>query len=100
MPGGLAVELVAQGTKKPMRRRNAPPRQPGRSGPPRDPPPSDDLPHVVLITSGLALYLACLWLGVVVIDDSLPRSAFMAGLIVAIAAVGYVFTHPSRPGGR
>ena len=83
-----------------MRRRNRPSPQPGRSEPPRDPPPSDDLPYVVLISSGLALYLACLWLGVVVIDDTLPRSALMSALIVAIAAVGYAFTHPSRPSGR
>ena len=55
----------------------------------------------MLVSSGIALYLAVLWLGVVIIDDSLPRSAVMAGVIVAIAGVGYIFTHqPTRPGGR
>ena len=80
-----------------MRRPNPTRRRSGPGGPPRDPPPSDDLPHIVLITGGVALYLACLWLGTVIIGDTLPRSAVMAGVIVAIAAVGYVFTHPSPP---
>jgi hypothetical protein len=46
------------------------------------------------------LYLAMLWLGVVVIGDTTQRSAVMAGLIVAIAAVGYIFTRqPAGPRG-
>ena len=87
----------------PMRRRTSPPPQSGggRPGPPRDPRPGDFPSHIVLVSSGIALYLAVLWLGVVIIDDSLPRSAVMAGVIVAIAGVGYIFTHqPTRPGGR
>lgn len=68
--------------------------------PPRDPKPRDEFTHLVVVTGGVGLYLAMLWLGVVVIGDTLPRSAVMAALIVAIAGVGYVFTHqPTRPGG-
>ena len=83
-----------------MRRPNVP-RPPRHRGRPTNRIPRSEARHVVLISGGLALYLACLWLGLVVIGDSLARSAVMAGLIVAIAAVGYVFTHgPTRPGGR
>jgi hypothetical protein len=72
----------------------------GDARPPRDPKPRDGFAHVVVISAGVALYLATLWLGVVVIGDTLGRSAVMAALIVAIAGVGYVFTHqPTRPGG-
>ncbi len=53
---------------------------------------------MVAISGGFMLYLAMLWLGVVVIRDTMPHSAVMAGLIVAIAAVGYVFTRqPAGP---
>jgi hypothetical protein len=48
--------------------------------------------HLVLATMGVALYLTTLWFGIVVIGDNPIRSALMAGLIVLIAAVGYVFT--------
>lgn len=69
-----------------------------RPSPPRDPRPKDDFSHVVAISGGFMLYLAMLWLGVVVIRDTMPHSAVMAGLIVAIAAVGYVFTRqPAGP---
>lgn len=53
--------------------------------------------HVVLATAGLTLYLATLWLGVTVIGDNPLRSAIMAGLIVAIATAGYVFTRQPVP---
>ena len=43
--------------------------------------------------AGLAIYFAILWFGIVVIGDNVTRSALMAGLIVLIAAVGYVATH-------
>jgi len=46
---------------------------------------------------GLGLYLAVLWLGIVVLQDNPIRSALFAGLIVAIAAAGYVFTRPRTP---
>jgi len=37
-------------------------------------------------------------LGIVVIGDSVLRSAVMAGVILAIAVAGYLFTHrPSTP---
>ena len=73
----------------------------GGPGPPRDPRPRDFPSQIVLITSGLALYVAVLWLGVAIIRDTPERSAVMAGLIVGIAAVGYAFTHrPMPPGGR
>jgi hypothetical protein len=39
------------------------------------------------------IYFAILWFGIVVIGDNATRSALMAGLIVLIAAVGYVATH-------
>lgn len=85
-----------------MRRRTPlrPPSRRGSSGPPRDPKPRDGFSHVIVVSGGVGLYLAMLWLGVVVIGDTLARSAVMAGLIVAIAGVGYLFTHqPTRPGG-
>lgn len=82
-----------------------PPARPPSDGdpppdPPRDPRPSDAPPCVVLISSGLAIYLATLWLGVAVIRDTPLRSALMAGLVLGIAVAGYVFTRPERPGGR
>jgi hypothetical protein len=75
-----------------------------RPSPPRIPPgrrggrglgPRGGHRHVALLTMGLAIYLASLWLGGVVIGDSLVRSALMAGLIVSIAVAGYVFTRGS-----
>jgi hypothetical protein len=53
--------------------------------------------HIVLATAGLALYFATLWFGVTVIGDNAVRSAIMAGIIVAIAACGYVFTRQPAP---
>ena len=53
--------------------------------------------HVVLATAGLALYFATLWFGVAIIGDNAVRSAIMAGVIVAIAACGYVFTRQPAP---
>jgi hypothetical protein len=46
--------------------------------------------HLVLALAGLLIYFAILWFGVVVIGDNATRSALMAGLIVLIAATGYV----------
>ena len=46
--------------------------------------------HVVLACLGLILYFATLWFGIVVVGDNPTRSSLMAGLIVLIAAVGYV----------
>lgn len=85
-----------------MRRRRSlrPPLRRADERPPRDPKPGDGFGHVVVVGAGVCLYLATLWLGVVVIGDTVGRSAVMAAVIVAIAGVGYVFTHqPTRPGG-
>lgn len=72
-----------------------------RSSPPRDPRPRDFPSQVVVVSTGLALYLATLWLGVEIIGDTWTRSAVMAALIVTIAGVGYMFTRqPAGPGGR
>jgi len=81
------------------------PPRPDRSRPPGSPPPRDPLPdntppYALLIAAGLAIYLAGLWLGVTVIQDTPLRSAVMAAFILSIAAAGYVFTRPQRPGGR
>lgn len=54
---------------------------------------------LALGTVALTLYLGTLWLGIAIIGDNPIRSALMAALIVAIAAVGYVFTNqPDAPG--
>lgn len=71
-----------------------------RRPPPRDPRPDGSLPHAVLITAGLTIYLAVLWLGVTILQDTPLRSALMAALILAIAASGYRFTRPPPPGRR
>jgi hypothetical protein len=62
--------------------------------PPGNSRPEGEVPHALLISGAVALYLAVLWLGLVIIRDNLERSAVMAGLIVAIAVAGYLFTHP------
>ena len=46
--------------------------------------------HVVLAFAGLLLYFATLWFGMEVIGDNATRSSLLAGLVVLIAAVGYV----------
>lgn len=46
--------------------------------------------HLVLALFGLTLFFATLLLGIVVIGDNPTRSSLMAGLVVLIAAVGYV----------
>lgn len=72
-----------------------------RAKPPRDPIPRGVPAQILVVSSGLVLYLATLWLGVEVIGDTLVRSALMAALIVAIAGVGYAFSRrPTRPGDR
>lgn len=53
--------------------------------------------HIILATTGLAIYFIVLWFGVAVIGDNAVRSAIMAGIIVAIAACGYVFTRQPAP---
>lgn len=53
--------------------------------------------HVILATAGLALFFVTLWFGVTIIGDNAVRSAVMAGVIVAIAACGYVFTRQPAP---
>lgn len=102
--GSVAVPPVTDERDQgvPMRRRRFPPSAPGRRpSPPRDPRPRDFPSQIVVVTSGLALYLAILWLGVEVIGDTWTRSAVMAALIVAIAGVGYAFTRQAAgPGGR
>ncbi len=56
--------------------------------------------HGAPIAMGIALYLLVVWFGVVVIGDNPVRSALVAALIVAIAAVGYRFTRPQTPKDR
>jgi hypothetical protein len=77
-------------------------KQPSRSpdGTPRDTQPEGEVPHALLLSGAVALYLAALWLGIVVIRDTTQRSAVMAGIIVAIAAVGYIFTHSGERSDR
>ena len=81
-----------------MRRRRPPrPRAPRLPPGGRRPGSPGGRPHAVLVAASAALYLAVLWLGVAVIGDTPSRSALVAGLIVAIAATGYVFTRPPAP---
>ncbi len=47
--------------------------------------------------AGVGLYLFFIVFGVTVIGDNAGRSAVMAGIIVAIAACGYVFTRQPSP---
>ena len=82
-----------------MRRRRSsrrPPTRPrsGDGGLRPGPDPRGGRSHLALAATGLALYFALLWLGVVVLGDTPLRSALFAGLIVAIAAAGYAFTRP------
>jgi hypothetical protein len=46
---------------------------------------------------GLGIYFLTLWFGITVIGDNAGRSAVMAGVILAIAATGYVVTGRSKP---
>lgn len=56
--------------------------------------------HLVLAGAGLLIYFAILWFGIAVIGDTATRSALMAGLIVLIAATGYVATRRSAARGK
>lgn len=54
--------------------------------------------HAVLAACGLAIYFLVLWFGITVVGDTVPRSSLMAGLIVVLAAIGYVTSRrPSSP---
>ena len=64
---------------------------------PRDPKPRDPFQHVLVIGSGVLLYVALLWFGVRVVGDTVGRSLIIAALIVTIAGVGYWFTHQELP---
>jgi len=71
--------------------RSRPPRRRTGTPPPRDPiPGGDGRGPVVLIAMGLGIYLLTLWFGITVVGDTAGRSAIMAGVIVAIAATGYI----------
>ncbi len=48
--------------------------------------------NVPVALAGVGLYLFFVIFGVTVVGDNAGRSAVMAGIIVAIAACGYVFT--------
>ena len=78
-------------------RRRRPPTDSSRRSRPGGRGPRGAPSHVVLVAMGVGLYLAVLWLGIVVIEDNPLRSAIFAALIVAIAAAGYVFTRPHAP---
>jgi hypothetical protein len=57
-----------------------------------------DLPGNLTVTlAGIGLYIFFLIFGVTVVGDNAGRSAIMAGIIVAIAACGYVFTRQPSP---
>lgn len=72
--------------------------------PPRDPKPggSERFGTVALVSMGLGIYVLTLWFGITVVGDNAGRSAVMAGVIVAIAAIGYFVNRrsdpPQRPG--
>jgi hypothetical protein len=53
--------------------------------------------HAVLAAAGLSIYFMVLWFGVTVVGDTVPRSSLMAGLIVILAAIGYVTSHRPAP---
>lgn len=46
---------------------------------------------------GLGIYFLTLWFGITIIGDNVGRSAVMAGVILVIAAAGYLFTGRSKP---
>jgi len=77
------------------------PRQRGRpvGPPPRDPKPGGNsrFGPVAIISMGMGIYFVTLWFGITVIGDNAGRSAIMAGVILAIAATGYVVSRRSRP---
>ena len=74
--------------------RSRPPRRRSNTPPPRDPiPGANGHGPVVLISIGLGIYLLTLWFGITVVGDTAGRSAIMAGVIVGIAATGYVVNH-------
>jgi hypothetical protein len=79
------------------RRRNAFPRGTfGRRGPNLS--VLRELPVNLTVTlAGIGLYVFFLIFGVTVVGDNAGRSAIMAGIIVAIAACGYVFTRQPSP---
>lgn len=57
-----------------------------------------DLPGNLPVTlAGVGLYIFFLIFGVTVVGDNAVRSAIMSGIIVAIAACGYVFTRQPSP---
>jgi hypothetical protein len=51
---------------------------------------------------GLAIYFATLWFGLTIVGDTAGRSAVMAGVVLLIAATGFVVTNrgPKPPAGR
>lgn len=49
--------------------------------------------HIILASSGLAIYLSVLWFGVTVIGDTVSRSSLMAGLIVILAGMAYITSY-------
>jgi hypothetical protein len=67
-------------------------RKPGRIAPPRDPRPGGEsrFSPVALVSMGLGIYFLTLWFGITVVGDNAGRSAVMAGVVLAIAATGYL----------
>jgi hypothetical protein len=53
--------------------------------------------HIILASSGLAIYLSVLWFGVTVIGDTVSRSSLMAGLIVILAGMAYITSYRPPP---
>lgn len=66
--------------------------------PPRDPVPGGGrFSPVALVSMGLGIYFLTLWFGITIVGDSAGRSAVMAGVILAIAATGYLVSGRSKP---
>jgi hypothetical protein len=74
-------------------------RGPQRTAPPRDPRPGGDpkFSLIALISMGLGIYVLTLWFGITIVGDNAGRSAIMAGVVLAIAATGYLVNGRAKP---
>lgn len=68
----------------------------GGNGDDRRPDPERGRPHVPVIALGVALFLAMLWFGIVVLEDNPVRTVVMAALVVALAGAGWAMTRSDR----
>jgi hypothetical protein len=74
-------------------------RRPSNVAPPRDPRTGGDsrFSPIALISMGLGIYFLTLWFGITIVGDNAGRSAVMAGVVLAIAATGYLVNGRSKP---